>query len=327
MAVSPDGKVLASASDDNTIRLRETASGKEIRVLLGHDASAHVLVFAPDGKILASASADKTIRLWETATGKEIRAFEGHVYALAFSPAGKVLASASADKTIRLWETASGKEIRAIQGHQDSIRSVVFSPDGRTLASASADTTVLIWAVSGRTAVPATLAAERLPDLWAQLADADVTRAHDALWALTAAPRQALPFLEQHLKPDPPADARRLAALIADLESDQFAVRQKATQELEKLGDTAVPALRQKSKEIAALETRQRLERLLEKLDGPVPSAAQLRIIRAVQVLEYTGDREARMLLNNLAQGLPATRLTREAKAALERLAKAGTGE
>jgi HEAT repeat protein len=110
--------------------------------------------------------------------------------------------------------------------------------------------------------------------------------------------------------------------LIADLENKEFTVRRKATRELEKLGDAAVPALREKLKDKPGLEMRQRLDELLQNLDGPVPSPAQLRILRAVQVLELIGSADACKLLEKLAQGIPEARLTQEAKAARERLAK-----
>ena len=139
---SPDGKTLASASEDKTVRLWEVAGGKEIRQLRGHQDRVCRVVFSPDGKTLASASEDKTVRLWEATSGKEIRQFLGHQYgvsSVAFSPDGKTLASASRDHTVRLWDAASGEEIRQFQGHHNAVFSVAFSPDGKILASASED--------------------------------------------------------------------------------------------------------------------------------------------------------------------------------------------
>jgi len=325
VAFSPDGKTVASASNNGLrgcIQLQDVATGKS-RVL-GDQNSPFSVAFAPDGKLLASGNLDQTIQLFETASGKEIRALRGHegpVTCLAFAPDGKILASGGEDSKVRLWEVASGKEIRSFPGHKRSVTSVAFAPDGKSVASASFDT-VMVWTASGRTARPtASLAAERLPELWAQFADADIPKAYDALWTLVAAPRQSVPFLEQQLKADP-IDARGVAAQIADLNSDQFAVRQKAEQELEKLDKSVVPALRNKLKDKPASEMRQRIEALLQKLDGPILSPLQLRIIRAVQVLEHIGNADARKLLDKLAQGPPEARLTQEVKAALERLSK-----
>ncbi|MGI2903573.1 AAA-like domain-containing protein, partial [Tolypothrix sp. VBCCA 56010] len=145
---SPDGKTLASASGDKTIKLWNLATGKEITSLTGHKESVNSVVFSPDGKTLASASNDKTIKLWNLATGKEITSLTGHqesVNSVVFSPDGKTLASASNDKTIKLWNLATGKEIASLTGHQDWVNSVVFSPDGKTLASASNDKTIKLW--------------------------------------------------------------------------------------------------------------------------------------------------------------------------------------
>jgi dipeptidyl aminopeptidase/acylaminoacyl peptidase len=323
VAFSPDGKTLVAGGSEKTIRQWEIATGKEIRTLQGHQGWVESLAFSPDGKILVSGSRDKTIRLWEAATGNEIRAIavdagggQGRVSSVGFSPDGKILASAQ-DNTLRLWEVVTGKEIYVYYGH-GSVSLVAFSPDGLTLASVGGDSTAVLWTVRGRTEFPTKpLAAERLLALWAQLADRNAEKAYDALWTLAAVPRQAVPFLEEHLKPASTADGRRVAMLIADLESDQFAVRQNAVQELEKLGDTVSAALRQKLKEKPALEARQRLEGLLEK-----QSTANNRASRAVQVLEHIGDAAAHKLLKKLAQGPPAGQLTQDSKAALERLAK-----
>src|SRR5262249_40248355 len=158
--------------------------------------------------------------------------------------------------------------------HKGQVTSVALSPDGRKVASA--ETTILIRAVTSQTMLPSgPLAADRLLALWTQLADADAAKAHDALWILTTVPRQALPYLEQNRKSAPLADLRRLAALMNDLDANDFAVRKKATDELENLADAVVLALREKMKDKPSPEMRQRLEALLQEFDGPIPSPTQ----------------------------------------------------
>jgi WD40 repeat protein len=156
---APNGKTLASASLDSSIRLWEAATGNEIRSLMAEIPAAPAktrptvspvwgMTFSADGKILAACGADKMVRLWEVATGKELRCLSGHqdmAWTAAFSPDGKVLATGSQDKTVRLWDVASGREIRCLWGHREWIIHVSFSPDGTTLASACAAGTVRLW--------------------------------------------------------------------------------------------------------------------------------------------------------------------------------------
>ena len=108
MAFSPDGTELASTSADRTVRLWDTATGKQIgQPLIGHTDAALGVAFSPDGTKLASASADGTVRLWDTATGAPLgQPLIGHAYrvwGVAFSPDGTKFASAGADTTVRLW--------------------------------------------------------------------------------------------------------------------------------------------------------------------------------------------------------------------------------
>ncbi|MEG4201432.1 WD40 domain-containing protein [Microcoleus sp. Pol12A5] len=148
VAFSPDGKTLASASSDKTIKLWNLQSQKPIATLTGHSNSVRSIAFSPDGKTLASASYDNTIKLWHLETQTQVTTLTGHsnqVYSVAFSPDGKVLACASGDNTIKLWNLESQKPIATLTGHSNKVLSVAFSPDGKTLASASSDNTIKLW--------------------------------------------------------------------------------------------------------------------------------------------------------------------------------------
>ena len=151
VAFSPGGDYLATTSTDDTARVWETTSGKEVARLL-HQNNVNAVAFSPDGKYIATASTDGTARVWDATSGKEVARIphEDGVNDVAFSPDGKYLATASADKTARVWETTSGKEVARIP-HEGLVVAVVFSPDGEYLATASADETARVWdATSGK---------------------------------------------------------------------------------------------------------------------------------------------------------------------------------
>jgi tricorn protease-like protein len=143
--------VLASASEDKTVRIWDMANWQTVRTLVGHKKDVCGVAFSPDGSRLASASADGTVRVWDAATGQELRPLIGHtdaVLSVVFSPEGTRLASASADRTVRIWDAATGQQLHTLEGHTSVVTSVAYSPDGSLLASGGwYDEAVRIWDV------------------------------------------------------------------------------------------------------------------------------------------------------------------------------------
>ena len=147
VAVSPDGRIVATASNDKSVRIWEATSSQQ-PVVLKHQDLVSAIAFSPDGRFVATASFDRTARVWDTTSGQE-RGFnhDGVVRAVGFSPDGLALATGSDDKAARIWNVTTG-EVREFRGHLDTVWAVAFSPDGKVLATASDDRTVRTWDVA-----------------------------------------------------------------------------------------------------------------------------------------------------------------------------------
>ena len=151
MAFSYDSALLASISDDCTVKIWDANSGECLQTLEGYGGSARSVAFSYNSAWLASASDDRTVKIWDVSSSKCLQILEGYsgsVRSVAFSYNSARLASASSDRTVKIWDVSSGEYLQTLEGHSDSVNSVAFSYDSALLASASGDSTVKIWDAS-----------------------------------------------------------------------------------------------------------------------------------------------------------------------------------
>jgi WD40 repeat protein len=281
-------------------------------------------VYVPDAKVAgAPGRMDRTVRLWELASGQEVLALAAPNNArAAFSADHRRLALAGSDRDVVLWDLRRGREVRRFRGFDCEVRSLAFSPDGSRVVSGLVDSTLLVWDATlpkeAEAGPPGPGALERA---WADLAGAG-PKAFAARGTLAGWPAEAVAFLRGRLKPVSSADPALLRRLIADLDSETFAVREKARAELEELGERASGALVEALGGKPSLEARRRMEALLGRQRGLIRDAETLPAVRAVAVLEDIGTPEARAVLKTLAGGLQAARQTQEARTALERASR-----
>jgi WD40 repeat protein len=325
LAFSPDGRTLAAGG--GRLSLWDSRTGEELQQLAGHGGPGAIL-FPPRGRSLLTSGPDGGVTLWELATGQPRRQWTlggGPPSAQTFTADGRFLAAGDGSGAVHLWRMADGRKVQEFASHRGRVTALAFAARAPVLVSAGADGTAVAWAVADllRPAAPppmAELSAADLQRLWQHLAAEDAGQAFEAVEALTQAPAQAVPLLRERMKPVP---AEQIARLIARLDDDDFATREKAKEDLERLGRAAAPALRKAVGGKTSLEARRRAQELLDRLpeDGSiVPATAQL--LRAVEVLERIDSPESREALRGLAAGPEDAQVTLEARAALARLGK-----
>jgi WD40 repeat protein len=269
-----------------------------------------------------------SLTLFESWSGQERLSFGTHAGGynrVAHSRDGSRLITAGADNVIRFWNTRTGEEVGSLKGHEASVVSLALAPDGRHLVSGSADATALVWDVSkllGQESPPkgSSLSAQELDKLYSTLASPDASAAYKVIWQLVASPKESVPFLAEKLKPVAEVDGKRVEALIAAFDSEKFAEREKASEELAKLGEAAEPGLKKLLAGQPTAEAKRRAEELLDKLGGVVTNPEQLRTLRAIEALEHIGTPEAKQILDKLANGAAGARETEDARRSLQRL-------
>lgn len=241
---------------------------------------------------------------------------------LAYSPDGRTIAVGCPDETVRLFEIIIGRELPPLLGHRGNIGAIRFSPDGTLLKTLGWDGRILVWRTDGplRSWQPAgnKLSPEVLAALWDGLDGDDPWLSHAIQANLAAVPAQTVPFLRERLRPAAVSGSEQIAKLVAELQCDDYNRRRKAVVALKKLGDEALPALRDAQPQGSSPVLFTLLAQM--EADRHVGGAEQTAL--AVAVLERIGNADARALLTTLSKGAAGAATTTKAKTVLDRLAK-----
>jgi RNA polymerase sigma factor (sigma-70 family) len=341
---TPDGRTLLTLhahnrptdnkNDNGLISLWDRQTGKHQGDLpLRFRNYIDVVTMTRDGILVAVghrsdqvAAAESTILFCDVRSRRIVREFPViksrnifYLLSLALSADGRTLAVGQSDGNTSLYEVATGQIRRVLVGHRESIPSMTFVPGDR-LVTASLDHTALVWDVRLKTTdTVKPIAEDALKELWKQLGDPKPEPAFAALAKLADDPKAAVALFRQHITPAIGIDDATLDRIVEELDSKQFEARRKASEELDRLGDTAIAGVKRRLAKAQSLELRRRLELFLTKWDRDEPTAERLREVRALQLMEELATPEALALLRDLARGNGNARRTEEAAQALAR--------
>jgi hypothetical protein len=152
VAWSPDGQRIATGSDDQTAKVWDAGSGRELLTLKGHIGRVFSVAFSPDGQRIVTGGEDNTARVWDAANGTNLLTLKGHAYwvlSAAYSPDGQRIVTGSYDLVAKVWDAATGRELLTLKGHTRGAMAVSFSPDGQRILTGSADHTAKVWEAAG----------------------------------------------------------------------------------------------------------------------------------------------------------------------------------
>jgi hypothetical protein len=326
LTISPDGRLVAVRANEGVLWVWDASTGKEVHVLQARDPLVWCLAFTPDGRTLAAGCGDGSVRQWEMATGKARVPLTGggDMRCLAFAQGGRVVIAGDGQK-LRFWDRLSGKVFHETES-VGSVPCVAASADEQKLLAGSGDGTALVWDLANVLKQRRPLRSTELTDkdldaLWRDLGGDDGGKSWSAAGALAATPKQAVLLLKKRAPQAAPVDAERLDRLLADLDSDDFGVRDRASEELAGLGRKVETELRNALKKATAPEVRTRLSAVLARIEKEPPDKEGPALAaRVVELLELIDVPEGRELLREWAKGEASAPLTKEAKAALKRL-------
>jgi WD40 repeat protein len=321
---SSDGRFLAIADYSDVLVILDVISGKVVQRFTSPYITP--VSFSPDWKTVACGCS--AIVMKELLTGEERARIEEqntNFSCTQFSPSGEIMAivsfnsrGSSSESSILLCDSFSSIALQRIPFVQGTITSLFFSPDGKMLGSIGSDTTILVWDVSR---IKARYASGDVPSDWRELEGPRADKAWQAMGRLISGGKSTVKFMKDRLHPAEMPKGQNIDQLIKELDDENYSVREQASSELEKMEGLARPQLEKALASKPSAELKRRGEALLAKISGPATSPEKLQILRAIEVLEHIGSSEAQEVLKTLARGAPEARVTREAKASLDRLA------
>lgn len=325
VAASPDGKYVAAVATAAVIRTWDAATGRllhEVDAALGGGLA---VAFSPDSRLVVAAGRDRMVRVVEAATGKprqEIPVGSGYPTSLALTPDGRFLAVGTSAGGVALYDFDRGVLLDQLDGHRGAVTTVAFQKGTNALVSVGNDGVLYLRDVAAvlkaNKPQPLTLTRQQLEEHWAQLGLQDARGVALAIQALVRAEAETMPWLKARLQP---IDAKRVQTLLKDLGSDDFETRDGAMRELGRMGKAVEGALKaSRESPDATLDKRVRIEELLDRIAENKATPEYLQALRGIEVLERVGTAEAKGVLEKVAGGLPEAEVTRQSRAALERL-------
>jgi hypothetical protein len=329
-ALAANGRILAVATLGGAARVYGLASSGAVESLwlkrvARSDRTA--MQFSPDGRLLAVSSAGR-VAVLESVTGRPLTSLdrkfgEADVRAIAFSPDGRRIATAGGgpESVVRIWAVETGQELASCAGHAGDVNAVAFAPDGKTVASAGADQAVLLWKAPP---APEGGPAPTVAAAWEAMDSLGAATAYRAVGALLAEPKRAVAAVRDGYRGQAGEEAR-VRRWIAELDHDEFRVREVARRGLLKAGLRAAAAINDPARKRLGTEGEERIRLILEEFDQHglrVPESGlygePLRLVRGVRVVEAIGGADARAVLEEMAKGAKDERVAKEARAALE---------
>jgi hypothetical protein len=328
-AVADDGSICGWGNATGMVQIQQSQPRVITSLQVG---PAQCMAFGPDARMMAIGAKDKNIYLWDlgqrqkTATLTGLQAEPGQ---LSCSADGSTLAALTIDATqIRVWDVARLRTRRLLTNTRGVVVAMALSPDGKFLATVGSDGKALVWNVATREldlqGPPLDLSKDEMAVLWKDLASTDFTKA-DAAWRrLATCGDNAVPFLQEQIRPIsiPPFDLKRVEQLIASLDHDKYAVREKANKELLAYGELVITPLQKLLAKPPSEEARARAEKILKKVKELPLTPERLRVLEAIELLEMLKTPLARQLLEDIARDTLIAQFRQEALLALERLAR-----